>query len=66
MERRAPALESNEDPDTFESAFRTAVAAAFPSTTVERGDRALIVITLRVNLDEHRFIDVLFNARDRR
>jgi hypothetical protein len=55
-----------DDPDTFESAFRAAVAAVLPSTTVERVDRTTIPIKLRVDLDEHRFIDVFFNGRNRR
>jgi hypothetical protein len=49
MDRRAPALDSHEDPDAFASAFRTAVAAAFPFTTVERGDRTLTATELRVD-----------------
>ena len=55
-----------DDPDAFESAFRAAVAAALPATTVERVDRTIIAIKLRVDLDEHRFIDVFFNARNQR
>ena len=40
-----------DDPDAFESAFRAAVAAVLPATTVERVDRTIIAIKLRVDLD---------------
>jgi len=52
--------------DAFEAAFRTAVAAVLPSATVEVVARTIIVIKLRVDLDEGRFIDVFFNSRNRR
>jgi hypothetical protein len=52
--------------DAFEAAFRAAVAAALPSATVEVVARTIIVIKLRVDLDEDRFIDVFFNSRNRR
>jgi hypothetical protein len=55
-----------DDPDRFESAFRAAVAAALPSLTVQRVSRTIVAIKLRVDLDEHRFIDVFFNARNQR
>jgi hypothetical protein len=55
-----------DDPDAFESAFRAAVTAVLPSTTVQRVSRTIIAIKLRVDLDEHRFIDVFFNARNQR
>ena len=55
-----------DDPDAFESAFRAAVGAVLPSTTVQRVSRTIIAIKLRVDLDEHRFIDVFFNARNQR
>jgi len=55
-----------DDPDTFESAFRAAVAAVLPSATVARIDRTIIAIKLRGDLDEHRFIDVFFNAPNQR
>ena len=55
-----------DDLEGFESAFRAAVAAAFPSASVERVHWTIIAIKLRADLNEHRFIDVFFNARNRR
>jgi hypothetical protein len=55
-----------DDPDAFELAFRAAVAAVLPSTVVQRVSRTIIAIKLRVDLGEHRFIDVFFNARNQR
>jgi hypothetical protein len=47
-----------DDRDAFEAAFRAAVAAVLPSATVEVISRTIVVVKLRVDLDEHRFIDV--------
>jgi hypothetical protein len=54
------------DPDAFEAAFRNAVAVVLPSSAVERVERTIIAIKLRVDVDEHRFIDVFFNSRNQR
>ena len=53
-----------DDPDAVEPAFRDALAAVLPSLAVERVDRTIVAIKLRVDLDEHRFIDVFFNSRN--
>ena len=55
-----------DDPDAFETAFRAAVAAVLPKATVERVARTIIVMKLRVELNQHRFVDVFFNARNQR
>ncbi len=55
-----------DDPDAFEAAFRDAVAAVLPSLAVERVDRTIVVIKLRVDLDADRFIDVFYNSRNQR
>ncbi|OFV88816.1 MAG: hypothetical protein A3J75_06725 [Acidobacteria bacterium RBG_16_68_9] len=55
-----------DDRDTFEAAFRAAVAAVLPSATVEVVARTIVAIKLRVDLDEDRFMDVFFNERNRR
>lgn len=55
-----------EDLDSFEAAVRTAVAAVLPSGAVETVARTIIVIKLRVDLHDGRFIDVFFNSRNRR
>jgi hypothetical protein len=53
-------------PDAFEIAFTTAVATALPGATVQRVDRTIIAVKLRVDLNEDRFIDVFFNSRSQR
>jgi hypothetical protein len=55
-----------DDRDTFEAAFRAAVAAVLPSAIVDVVARTIVAIKLRVDLDEDRFIDVFFNERNRR
>lgn len=55
-----------DDADAFELAFRAAVEAVLPSTTVQRVGRTMIAIKLRVDLDAQRFIDVFFSARNQR
>ena len=55
-----------DDPDAFETAFRAAVAAVLPTATVERVARTIILVKLRIDLSENRFVDVFFNARNRR
>ena len=55
-----------DDRDAFETAFRAAVAAVFPSAAVEVVARTIIVVKLRIELDEDRFIDVFFNSRNGR
>jgi len=55
-----------DDRDTFEAAFRAAVAAVLPSAIVEVVARTIVAIKLRVDVDEDRFIDVFFNERNRR
>lgn len=55
-----------DDRDTFEAAFRAAVAAVLPSATVEVVARTVVTIKLPVDVDEDRFIDVFFNERNRR
>ena len=56
----------SDDRDAFEVAFRAALAAVLPSATAEVVARTIVAIKLRVDLDEHRFIDVFFNERNRR
>lgn len=55
-----------DDLDAFESEFRATVEAALPGAIVGRVERTIVAIKLRVELDEHRFMDVFFNARNRR
>jgi hypothetical protein len=55
-----------DDPDAFETAFRTAVAAVLPSATIERTARTVIAVKLRVALGENHFVDVFFNSRNGR
>lgn len=55
-----------EDLDSFETAVSAAVTSILPSATVECVTRTIIAIKLRVDLDENRFIDIFFNARNQR
>ena len=54
------------DPDAFEAAFRSAVTAVLPSATIDLIARTIVTIKLRVDLDQNRFIDAFFNARNGR
>ena len=55
-----------DDRDAFEAAFRAAGGSVLPSATVEVVARTILVIKLRVELGDDRFIDVFFNARNHR